>query len=369
MPSKSRKRVTRSGKGAFSLYLPKRWVDDWSEEQSKERKVDLLEMDEHLIISPLRKNNSSSASMNGGRDDEIRQFLLCTYVRGYEAAELSSDRFSEEQICAARSFMRLLDENMILDVSENRIAYGRSFKVDMESATIPQMQKLLFEKIQESLRMANELIRYFDANPLRSIHLLKMMRTLEEEDVDRLSMQIFRRASRMELKFDSFADLFFVIMTTDLLEKMGDSIFSIARSVCRLYDMEEEKLLFPLERIMDDLELTPIPVDPSLENMRRFQLSMLDECAKRLREVMDLTLERKGREAYERMGDLADFNKSLAKDLNLTAQGAFGTPDPGVRRALLGMMEMGESIMEIGEMVEELAKEIAMFYFCEDLPR
>jgi len=367
MPTKSRKRVTRSGKGAFSLYLPKKWVDDWCEEQSSERKVDLLEMDDHLIISPVMKNNSSSASLNGGRDDEIRQFLLCTYVRGYESADLTSNRFSDEQICAARSFMRLLDEKMILDVSEDRIAYGRSFKVSLESPTISQMQRLLFEKIQESMRLASELIQHFDDNPRRAIHLLKMMHTLEEEDVDRLSMQIFRRATRMEFKFDSFADLFFVVLTTDLMEKMGDSIFKIARSVCRFYDMKEDRLLFPLEVVVKDIEVESIPVDQSFEDMRQFHLSMLDECGSRLREIMDLTLERSGREAYERIQDLADFNKSLAENLNLTAQTAFDTSDLRVRQALLRMMEIGESIMEVGEMVEELAKEIAMFYYCEEL--
>jgi hypothetical protein len=369
MPSKSRKRVTRSGKGAFSLYLPKKWIDEWSEEQSRERKVDLLEMDDHLIISPVRKSNTDSATISGGRVDEIRQFLLCTYVRGYEAAELNSKRFSDEQICAARNFMRLLDENMILDVNEDRIGYGRSFKVNMESSTISQMQQLLFEKIQESMRLATELIQHFDTNPRRSLHLLKMMRTLEEEDIDRLAMQIFRRATRMEFRFDSFADLFFVVMATDLLERMGDGLFDIARSVCRFYDLDEERLLFPLDVILEDVDMEDIPVDPSLDDMRQFQLSMMDECGSRLRDVMDLTIERKGREAYDRIQDLEEFNKSLAENLNLTAQGAFGTMDLGVRKALLRMMEIGESIMEIGEMIRDLTKEIAMFYFCEGMPR
>jgi hypothetical protein len=365
MPIKSRKRVTRSGKGAFSLYLPKKWVDNWSEDQHKDRNVDLLELDDHLIISPVRKNSSKSLALNGGTDDEIRQFLLCTYVRGYESADLKSEKFADEQMSAARSFMRLLDEKMILDISEKRIAYGRSFKVSLESPTISQMQRLLFEKIQESLRLARELLEHYDENPTRAIHLLKMMRTLEEEDVDRISMQIFRRASRMELKFDSFADLFFVVLTTDMLEKLGDSIFGIARSVCRFYGMDEERLLFPLEVIEKDVVVENFSTNQALEDMRSLFISMLEECEVRLRNIMDYTLEMKGGESYQIMNELTEFNKSLIKKLNVAAQDAFISSERRIRIALLQMMEVRHYIIAIGEVIEELAKEIAMFYFCE----
>lgn len=365
MPTKSRKRVTRSGKGAFSLYLPKKWVDNWNEEQYKERRVDLLELDDHLIISPLRKNSSKSLSLNGGTDDEIRQFLLCTYVRGYELADIRSEKFADEQMSAARSFMRLLDEKMIMDISEDRIAYGRNFKVSLESPTISQMQRLLFEKIQESLRLSRELLEHFDENPTRAIHLLKMMRTLEEEDVDRMSMQIFRRASRMELRFDSFADLFFVVLTTDMLEKLGDSIFGIARSVCRFYGMDEGRLLFPLEVIEKDVMVENFSTNQAFEDMRRLFITMLEECEVRLRKIMDYTLERKGAESYQIMNELAEFNKSLIERLNITAQEAFISSERRIRMALLHMMEARHHIIAIGELIEELAKEIAMFYFCE----
>jgi len=365
MPTKSRKRVTRSGKGAFSLYLPKKWVDNWNEDQLQERKVDLLELDDHLIISPVRKNSSKSLSLNGGTDDEIRQFLLCTYVRGYESADLKSKEFSDKQMSAARSFMRLLDEKMILDISEDRIAYGRSFKVSLESPTISQMQRLLLEKIQESLRLAKELLEHFDENPTRAIHLLKMMRTLEEEDVDRMSMQIFRRASRMELRFNSFADLFFVVLTTDLLEKLGDGIYGIARSVCRFYGMDEEQLLFPTDVIEKDILMENFSGSQAFEDMRRVILSMLEECEVKLRDVMDHILERKGAESYQIMHELSEFNKSLVENLNTTAQDAFMSSERRVRMALLNMMDVGQCIIAIGESIEELAKEIAMFYFCE----
>jgi hypothetical protein len=266
---------------------------------------------------------------------------------------------------AARSFMRLLDEKMILDISEKRIAYGRSFKVSLESPTISQMQRLLFEKIQESLRLARELLEHYDENPTRAIHLLKMMRTLEEEDVDRISMQIFRRASRMELKFDSFADLFFVVLTTDMLEKLGDSIFGIARSVCRFYGMDEERLLFPLEVIEKDVVVENFSTNQALEDMRSLFISMLEECEVRLRNIMDYTLEMKGGESYQIMNELTEFNKSLIKKLNVAAQDAFISSERRIRIALLQMMEVRHYIIAIGEVIEELAKEIAMFYFCE----
>lgn len=369
MPIAHRKRVTRSGKGAFSLYLPKKWVDNWSEEQLVERNVDILELDDHLIITPSRKNNSRSVTLRGGTDDEVRQFLLCTYVRGYESADLKSKKFSDEQICAARSFMRLLDENMILDISESKIAYGRNFKIDLESPKISQIQGLLFEKIQESLRLADDLIRHFDENPRRTIHLLKMMRTIEEEDVDRLTMQILRRATRVEIRSDSFADLFFVVLSTDLLEKLADSIFGIARSVLRFYGIDEKKLLFPLDVIVKDIEVENIRMDGAFEDMRTFFISSLDECGVLLRKVMKLTLERKGGEAYQMMYDLAEFNKSLSEDFSIISSKVFKLGEGKKGDYLLRMMELGRNIIEIGEMIEEIDKEIAMFYFCEQLTR
>jgi hypothetical protein len=367
MLSKNRKKVTRSGKGAFSLYLPKKWVDGWGEEQSKERKVDLLELGDHLIISPVKKNSSKSVVLNNRDVDEIRQFLLCSYIKGYEAVELQSGGFSDEQISAARNFMRLLDEKLILDVSEDRIAYGRNFKVNLEVPTVFQIQRLLFEKLQESIRLTQELIEHFDSNPRRTIHLLKMLHILEEEDVDRLSMQIFRMATRMEVRFDSFADLFYVVLTTDLLEKMGDSVYGVAKSVCDYYGLDEEKLLLPLNAIMEDIP-KPIKSPASIQDMKGAYLSGLEDCETHLRRIMEITLGKKGREAYQYMPELCDFSARMLEEMLKGSRASLVTKGGNIDERALRLTKIGHHLLEIATLTESLADEVAMFYYCEELP-
>lgn len=366
MPSRHRKKVTRSGKGAFSLYLPKKWIDGWSQEQRKDRVVDLIQIDEYLIVAPAKRGKAKSVLLENGSTDAVKQFLLSSYARGYEAADIRSNHFTDEQICGARSFARLLDEKLILDITEKRISYGKDFGVTIDMPSVTQMQRLQFEKLLESLRLCHELLQYFDHNRRRTVHLLRMLRTLEEEDLDRMAMQIMRRAARMEILFDSFADLYYVVLTTDLLEKTGDSVYGIARCICRLYSLDEERLLFPLEALVKEVS-PPERLPQSMEGLREVYLESLRKAEDLLRSVTDMTLERRGREAYEFMEQLSAFRGNLGKEMSAAMRNLpFG--EENERGRIIQIMQVGHYINAIATFLEEFARQTALFYYCEDLP-
>src|SRR5688572_18974933 len=48
VPPIKRKRVTQVGSGAYSIYLPKRWIDGWPPEQREKREVDLHQINQSL---------------------------------------------------------------------------------------------------------------------------------------------------------------------------------------------------------------------------------------------------------------------------------------------------------------------------------
>ncbi|MFP4196691.1 MAG: hypothetical protein ACLFS6_03455 [Methanomassiliicoccales archaeon] len=364
MSSPNRKRVTKTGKGAFSLYLPKRWIDQWSKEQLKERRVDLQEVGDHLIISPIIKGSFQTGFLEHGDEDEIRQFLLCSYVQGYESAELRSEGFSDEQMSAARNFVRLLDERLILDVREESIGYGRDFKVNMDSPSVDQLQRLLFEKLHESLRLSKELIAHLNGNRNRTIHLLHTLRTLEEEDIDRVAMQIMRRASRMEITFHSFPDLFYTVLTTDLLEKLGDAIFGIAEGVCDLYGLDKGRLSFPMETILEEMDVSSTLGLRNLQRTKEAYMREVEQLEEHLRRTMDIVLNRRGEAAYRYMEEIDGYHSSLKDRLAGLLAGSVSDSEGEPRNELV---RIGYDLQQIASLTGDLVEEVAMFYFSDDL--
>jgi len=109
--------------------------------------VDLIQLDDHLIISPAMKGSSVSLKTDSESVDDVKRFLLSSYVRGFEFAELTAKKkFTDEQICGARSFVRFLDERLVLSITETRIAFGRNSAGISQGSSTVQMQALLFDK-------------------------------------------------------------------------------------------------------------------------------------------------------------------------------------------------------------------------------
>src|SRR5688572_17006322 len=85
-----RKRVTQVGSGAWSIYLPKKWIDSWSPEQQAGREVDLHLINNSLLIVPVLQERAIEAEVSC-RADQLRTVLLSAYVRGAASVRLKPE--------------------------------------------------------------------------------------------------------------------------------------------------------------------------------------------------------------------------------------------------------------------------------------
>ncbi len=326
--------------------------------------MDLIQLDDHLIISPVMKGSSVSLKTESDSVDDVKRFLLSSYVRGFEYAELTAKkRFTDEQICGARSFVRFLDERLVLNITETRIAFGRnSAGVPQGSSTI-QMQALLFDKLAEAMRLTAELIDHFDRNKRRAIHLMQMLRLLEE-DVDRLAFQILRQASRMEMPFESLADLHYAVLTTSLMENISDSVFGTVRDVCKIYGIDHNKLLFPAETLLADIRGAATRLEPSLETIRHLYTTDFKECETYLEEIKGFTLSEDAEKAYSCKEDLVRFRDELGVRLGNAVNGVLVEGVSSGRGSdMAQVLRIGYRIADIATKLEELAKLSVTFHF------
>lgn len=362
-----RKKVTRSGKGAFSLYIPKRWIDRWKGEQAKERTVDLLQMDDHLIISPVLKGSSKSAMLDSDSVEEVRHFLLSCYVRGFESAEIvTNGRFTDEQICGARSFVRSLDDRLTLDITENRIAYDKNAAAMLSRPDATQLQRLLFDKLLEGVRLMEELLEYFDKNPRRAIHIMQMLRLLEE-DTDRLALQILRLASRMEIPFENLVDLYYIVLTTNTMENLGDSMFGMVRNVCMFYNLDPAKLPYPPDALIKEIS-KPAVLDPSLDGLRQILVADLKICAKNVGTLKELALSEYTEKVQDYIRNLTLFRDTMGEDLGKALKNALAKGNGSAQgRNLVHLIRIGYRIGDIAMRLEEFAKHLVTFHFSHEL--
>ncbi|MGD0056616.1 MAG: hypothetical protein ABSB83_02025 [Methanomassiliicoccales archaeon] len=367
MAQRYRKKVTRSGKGAFSLYIPKRWIDGWKGEQARDRRVDLLQMDDHLIISPVQKGSSKSVRIDSDSVDEVKHFLLSCYVRGFESAEImTKSRFTDEQICGARSFVRSLDDRLTLDISENRIAYGKNAAAMLSRPEAAQLQRLLLDKLLEGVRLMEELLEHFDRNPRRAIHLMQMLRLLEE-DTDRLALQILRLASRMEISFENLVDLYYVILTTNTMENIGDSMFEMVRNVCMIYNLDPAKLPYPPDTITKEIG-KPAVLDPLLDSLRQVFVADLKILGKHIETLRELMLSDQTEKVQTYLDDLTLFRDSLGEDLGKTIKNALTRGDGSAHeRNLIHLIRIAYRIGDITTRLEESAKHLITLHLSHTL--
>lgn len=357
------KRITQ-GKGAYSLYIPKKWIEKWKDEQSKERNVNLLLLDDYLIISPVHKVSSISSRTSSQSVDDVKRFLLSSYVRGFESAELiAEDRFSDEQIMGARDFMRFLDERISLSADEKRIVFSRSIALTSIPSSALQMRALIFDKLTDAIKLTIELIEYFDRNKRRALHLMQMLRLLEE-DVDRFAFQILRQASRIEVPIESISDLYFIVLTTSLLESISDSIFGTVRDICKIYGIDHNRLSFPTDVLLGEIKVSPIRVSEDLENIRKLYSSQFEMCRKYLQKIRSFMLADGSEKAYTTKEELVKLRDDLGNLLSNAVNDLLAKKSKSeIESNIAEILRIGYRIADIITKMEELAKLSVTFYF------
>lgn len=358
-----RKKITKSGKGAFSLYIPKKWVDGWKGEQARERNVDLIQMDDHLIISPVQKGSSKSVTLDGNSVERVRHFLLSCYVRGFESAEIASKgRFTDEEICGARTFIRALDDRLTLEVSENRIAYTKRAETALCRPDATQLQLLLFDKLIEGTRLMEELVEHFDRNPRRAIHLMQMLKLLEE-DTDRLALQVLRLAARMEMPFENLVDLYYIVLTTNTMENIGDAMFGMVKDLCKIYKLDQAKLRYPIDALLGEVEKSGVRPDPSIDAFKTIYVAALKSCTGHISRLRDTVRSGNESEIGDYLCELGAFKESLAEDLGRTLKIMPSKPGGYAGQNLSHFLRIGYRIGEITARLQEYGKHSVTFHF------
>ncbi len=408
MENRVRKKLTKSGKGAFSVYIPKRWIDGWVEEQKKDKEVNLVELDEHLLLSPVIKESKKRLAVDLKTSAEIRTLLLSSYVRGYQQVDIISERkFTNEQISEARGYIRLLDENLQMTANDNMISYksrNAESKFDYSDLFVN-----LFSKTAEVLELVSELLTFYDMNPQRTVHLIRMINSVEEEDIDRISFHIFRQMANLDMPFDSFIDIEFLGLVSDILERIGDTSVGIAGLVCDIYGIDRNHMHYPLEILEKEVESRKITIPDNLVELKKIYIQAIKDGCMYLQACRDTVMKKDGISAYHLKRELMDLRRGVetqifeavarlweeigkekegkghrpskgdakdkdkaragwdAKDVKETREMQEKDPKKSMQTTLY-MFQIGYRIRELTNYIEGLAKRACLVYYCDNMP-
>ena len=83
---------------------------------------------------------------------------------------------------------------------------------------------------------------------------------------------------------------------------------------------------------------------------------------------MEITLGKSGKEAYRYRPELCDFSARMLKEVIKGFGASIATKERDIDEKALGLARVGHHLLEISTLMESLANEVAMFYYCEDSP-
>lgn len=246
MEAIKRKRVTRVGSGAWSVYLPKKWIDAWSPAQQEGREVDLHLISGSLLIVPVLQDRAYSATVPADVG-LLRVVLLSAYVRGYENVELRpQERFPNDAIAAARDLLRHLDERIVATVGPDLI----SFRVPPSGGGAQDLLQAMGARLIETLDLAAECVENAANDPERVVHATRLLKAIQEEDVSRLLHQTLRRVATLDLPLETVSDFQLLDMAAFLLNGVGSQSLELAATVLRDLGLGLDDLAYPRDELL-----------------------------------------------------------------------------------------------------------------------
>lgn len=248
-----RKRVTRVGSGAWSVYLPKKWIDGWTPQQQDGREVDLHIISNSLLIVPVLQDRTYAGTAPGDVPG-LRVMLLSAYVRGYEKVELrpapsakGAERFPNDAIAAARDLLRHLDERIVATVGPDLIGFTLPSTPSHPPADLLQV---MGARLTETLDLASECVEHASHDPERVVHAARLLHSIQEEDVSRILHQTLRRVATLDLSLESVTDFQLLDLAAFLLNGVGSQALAIAETVLRDLGLGLQDLSYPREELL-----------------------------------------------------------------------------------------------------------------------
>ncbi len=255
-----RKRVTRVGSGAFSIYLPKKWIDGWDEAQQESREVLLRYIGKSILVSPAIQRRANQATV-AVEKRTVCLHLLSAYVRGNDEADLTpaSGAFDNDCMSAARDFLRHLDERLAATVTPERIGYRLRPDLPAPSTGGIDLLWMMGAKIREMLGLARDCVEAYAVDPDRTLHGLRLLRDTHEEDVSRIFHQALRLVATLELPLESVSEYQLLGMAASDLHQVSGQILVVADVLLDAYGLERSDLDYPRNHLLEKIERPAVP--------------------------------------------------------------------------------------------------------------
>lgn len=247
-----RKRVTRVGSGAYSIYLPKKWIDAWTPEQQDRREVDLHRINQALLIVPALSDQSLEAIIPPDKR-AVRRWLLSAYLRGKQDVALLPEggRFENEAITAGRDFLRHLDERLVASSTPEKIGYELDPARPAPYGTGADLLAAMGAKVLEMLGLAEDAVSTYGRDPDRALHALGLLKSIHDEDVSRYFHQAIRMVGTLELPVRTVTDFQILDLVAADLHRMGDHAVRVAQTILRQFGLDLEHLAYPRDHLLE----------------------------------------------------------------------------------------------------------------------
>lgn len=258
MDAPLRKKVTRVGSGAFSIYLPKKWIDAWTPEQQAGREVELRHISDSMLITPVQSAVDYEGKVPDACD-AVRLYLISAYVKGFHQVRLTSlaGTFSNECIADARDLLRHLDERIVAHCDRDAIGFHLRSDLPASIARGEDLLGVLAAKVQEVLRMANDAVGSYTHDPDRALHALGLLRSTHDEDVSRLFYQATRMVATLEIPLESVSVYQLVGLTAAEYHRMSEQALEMAQTILEAYGLTMTDLDYPRAHLLKQMESPP----------------------------------------------------------------------------------------------------------------
>lgn len=320
----------------------------------------MFEVGDQLIISPKQSRKLLTKELEGASQEELVYHMLSAYIRGVDDFSMTQEGLSEFDISGMRNILRFLDENLMVHAEKNTISYeNRPVATYDPGPLIP----LLFNKVIEAVNIAADLVNDCDTNPSRCIHLMRMLYAIEKEDVNRLSLQIFRNLSRCRSPARDFVDINFKWSSANMLEIIGDGIYGVVQIVCRSYGINPDDLRYPAEYLVKKLD-DRTPVLGNADKLRMQLVIDLREGAVMLSKAKEAIVSGDGKGAFEYKDELRKQVRAMEAEL-ADGMSEFSMSADVLEESFLSIVQISIRVREIMYLTKSLTKRAALIYFSE----
>jgi phosphate uptake regulator len=272
-----RKRVTQVGSGAYSIYLPKKWIDAWSPEQKVAREVDLHVINNSLLIVPAVRRRRYEAAVSTDQAT-VRVMLVSAYSRGYNDVTLRPQ--DEDCVAMARDLLRHLDERLLTTVGSNRIAFTLQENLPAAFASGDDLLQRMATKLREMVSLAGECVEAYGTRPQRAIHSAQLLHAMHEEDLHRLYHQALRLVANLELPLGNVSDFQLLDLVAAELETVGRKCVAVSQAVLTGHGIPPSDVRLPRADLA--ARVKPIEAHPILTSVLRVYGRSFEEAGEHL---------------------------------------------------------------------------------------